>query len=394
MEAYTLPVVRKFCKLLTSKVQQNGKERNTDWTSPIDIALLYSYLSFDIMGQVCFRHSFDMLEKEENRHILETLTDGAQCLNTVSKLLLLHRRLTDWWQVSHMQPLLQIGVHKLLFRRLLHGLEQYKTHSRALCDRVRVEKRKGPSAVLDHLLQARHTNSQRPLFTREELYSESSLLLVAGTDTTAACLAATTFYLLRNPRALARVQEDVRQTFQSVEDICSGPQLSSCHFLWACIQESLRMSPPVGGLMAREVSRGGIKIDGHFFSEGVEVGTPHYAIHHEERYYPDPFSYKPERWLVDEGLDINTAQSAFCAFSVGSRGCVGRTMAFQELMVVLGRVMWEFDMKLCDANPLQLETRIAKGLRGRAEEFQLYDTFASKCQSLSIQFKPRESVHA
>ena len=292
-----------------------------------------------------------------------------------------------------MQPLLQTDIHRLLFRRLLHGLQLYKTSSREQCDRFLLENPKESAFVLDHLIQSRRTNSEQSLLTRDELYSESSLLLIAGSDTTATCLAATTFYLLHNPKALARVQEELRQKFNCIEDICSGPKLSTCQFLRACIQESLRMSPPVGGLMAREVLPGGIEIHGHLFPKGVEIGTPHYAIHHDERCYSNPFSYEPERWLANDCSDVGIAQSAFCAFSVGSRGCVGKAMAYHELMLVLGRIMWKFDMRLDDAHRPALGIKNAKGLRGRTEEFQLYDIFASKYDGPWIQVKRRDSGH-
>ena len=47
--------------------------------------------------------------------------------------------------------------------------------------------------------------------------------------------------------------------------------------------------------MSREVLQGGIDIDGHHIPKGIEIGTPHYALHHNEDYFPDSFSYKPGR---------------------------------------------------------------------------------------------------
>ena len=141
--------------------------------------------------------------------------------------------------------------------------------------------------------------------------------------------------------------------------------------------------------MAREVLTGGMEVDGHIFPKGVEIGTPHYAIHHEAVYYPEPFLYKPERWLADEGYDVAKAQSAFCAFSIGPRGCVGKTMAYQELMTVLGRVLWEFDIRLDSRSRLSEGHKKWKGCRDRADEYQLFDTFSSKSVGPLVQFRPR-----
>lgn len=289
-----------------------------------------------------------------------------------------------------MQSLLLTGVHKLLFRNLLQGLEAYKAFSRSQCDPQLIhEKPDSRTDVFSRLSQAFHPKTQKPLFTREELHSESSLLIIAGSDTTSTCLAATFFYLLHNPKALSRVQNEVRKAFHHLEDIRSGPRLSACHYLRACIYESLRLSPPVGGLMPREILSGGMEVDGQYFPQGVEIGTPHYALHHDEAYYPEPFVYKPERWLADEGSDVTKAQSAFCAFSIGPRSCVGKLMAYQELMTVLGRVIWECDIRLGSRDVLGERSEKWKGGQQRAEEYQLFDTFTSKSTGPLVQFRPR-----
>lgn len=289
-----------------------------------------------------------------------------------------------------MQPLLYTRAHRVLFRSLLNGLEQYKAFSRSQCDqRLKNPKHNGVTDVFSHLSQTFNPKTERPLYTRVELGSESSLLIVAGSDTTSTCLAATFFYLLHNPEAFSLAQNEIDKTFQCLEDIRSGQRLSACHYLRACINESLRLSPPVGGLMAREVLTGGLEVDGHLFPKGVEIETPHYALHHDEEYYPEPFLYKPERWLAAEGSEAATARSAFCPFSIGPRGCVGKTMAYHELMIVMGRVLWEFDIRLDDRSELRKASDGWKGFRQRADEYQLYDTFSSKSMGPQMQFRPR-----
>ena len=60
---------------------------NDKWSQPFDISELTSFLSFDIMGDVCFGRSSDMMQNSDNRFILGVISDGAQCLNTVSPVL-------------------------------------------------------------------------------------------------------------------------------------------------------------------------------------------------------------------------------------------------------------------------------------------------------------------
>lgn len=75
-------------------------------------------------------------------------------------------------------------------------------------------------------------------YSQEELASEAGLFIVAGLDTTATATTACLFYLLHNPELLARLQQEIRSSFQHLENIRSGPTLNSCTYLTACLTET------------------------------------------------------------------------------------------------------------------------------------------------------------
>lgn len=168
----------------------------------------------------------------------------------------------------------------------------------------------------------------------------------------------------------------------------------------------MRFSPPVGGLLPREVLPGGAEVDGTFFPEGVEVGVPHYALHHNEAYYPDSFAYKPERWIVGAGepgtgehttpASLALAQNAFTAFSIGPRGCLGKGMAYLEMSIVVARVLWLYEVRLVAGSTVgegsgegEGKEGVAEGRRMRRDEFQLVDTFVSKADGPMVEFRIR-----
>lgn len=224
--------------------------------------------------------------------------------------------------------------------------------------------------------------------------------IIAGSDTTSTAMSATLFYLVRSPSSLQKATEEIRSTFTDVEDIHQGPSLSSCTYLRACIDEAMRLSPSVGGVLPREVLPGGITIDGEFIPEGIVVGTPHYTIHHNAAYYPEPFTYRPERWIagshkdpaggvaVSEG-DVATAQSAFCPFSVGPRGCIGKGLAYTELSTTIARVLFMYDLrKSAGFDPAEGNPSLEWG-RQRVGEYQLIDQFTSLKDGPMIEFRKR-----
>lgn len=66
------------------------------------------------------------------------------------------------------------------------------------------------------------------------------------------------------------------------------------------------------------------------------------SIQHNPIYYPDPFTYTPERWIVSRNTtteSVDLAHSAFCAFFIEPVSCVRKKLAYQELMVTIARVL-------------------------------------------------------
>lgn len=217
-----------------------------------------------------------------------------------------------------------------------------------------------------------------------------------GSETTATLLAALFFYLTRFPAAYSKLAVEIRERFQNVEAIRSGPELASCKYLLACIKETLRMSPPAVGSHWREVERGGQTIDGDFVPAGYEVGTCIYAIHHNEEYFPSSFDFRPERWLPGflelSEEKLAAAQRGFGPFSVGPRACVGRSLAMAEVSIALARVIWSLDFRRSDGElGLVGEGRLGDGEgRHRVNEYQLVSHITSWSSGPMVEFRKRE----
>lgn len=138
-------------------------------------------------------------------------------------------------------------------------------------------------------------------------------------------MAAVSYYLSGSSGWYQRVAEEIRTTFSSVDEIRLGPKLNSCVTLRACIDEAMRLSPPGGSSLWREVEKGGALIGGDFIPKGCEVGVGVYAIHHHPDYWEEPFSFKPERWLKEAARQTD-AKQAYAPFNIGPRSCVGKPL--------------------------------------------------------------------
>ena len=106
--------------------------------------------------------------------------------------------------------------------------------------------------------------------TFEEMASHASLLIIAGSETTATLLSGATYELATHPEVLAKLAAEVRAAFPSEDDI-SIAGTSSLPYLLAVLDESLRIYPPVPGASPRKIAKGGDTIVDQFVPEDVST---------------------------------------------------------------------------------------------------------------------------
>jgi len=199
------------------------------------------------------------------------------------------------------------------------------------------------------------------------------------------------YYLCTNPDTLKKLQKEIREAFQSEDEIVTGKALADCTYLKACIDEALRMSPPVPGLLPREIiAEEGCVIDGEHIPCGTIVGVPIHGIHHNEEYFPNPFSYQPERWLEGSVEQHEKIQSAFTPFSLGSRGCIGKSLAYIELRVAMARLVWNFEFEQVPTQDMAENWMSGYGVT--KTDYKLKDGFTTKKAGPVVKFVRRVDV--
>ncbi|KAF7521194.1 hypothetical protein G7054_g12513 [Neopestalotiopsis clavispora] len=235
-----------------------------------------------------------------------------------------------------------------------------------------------------------------------EIWAEAVFFFPAGADTTSTLLSAAFFYLAKNPESYKLLAEEIRATFESGKDIRAGPQLAGCSYLRACIDETLRISPPGSGtswreLSAEDTSSEPLVIDGRVVPPGVQVGVNIYTLHHNEEYFHDPFVFNPSRWL-DPTMPASQRKAmhdAFVPFSIGVRNCPGKPMAYQEASLVLAKTFWYFDFALAPGKQGQLgggDPSLGAG-RERPDEYQIYDIIAATHDGPNLVFRTRGDLY-
>ncbi|KAI9848834.1 MAG: hypothetical protein M1837_006350 [Sclerophora amabilis] len=392
-EPSMLAQAQKFCACLARSDEQLSAKTVERWLPARNMSQWCNYLAFDTMSDLIFGSDYDLLGKPDNRFVV----DAIEASNVrVSVLLQAPEAITG-------------RLDKWLFPESIQGRDRFiKFVNRLLRDTMKVDRSKRRD-IFSILSTAKDPETGSGL-GRAEIIAESTTLIVAGmaspascaaeledglandfvtgTDTSSTAMTGMFFYLAHYPHAYARAAQEVRSTFGDCSEIRIGPKLNSCSYLRACIDECMRMSPSVGSSLFREVQAGGAMVDGEFIPAGVDVGTPIYSIHHNPAYFPDPFAFLPERWLVSEAS--NTAGfGAYNPFSVGPRSCIGKGMALTELMLTMATVLLTLDFKLADGDEAGGMLSAEWG-RHRPDEFQLRDHVTAAKNGPMIHFRIRD----
>jgi len=175
--------------------------------------------------------------------------------------------------------------------------------------------------ILALLLAARHEDGS-PM-TDTELRDELMTLLVAGHETTASELAWAFERLAREPAVLERLTAEV-----------DGDDDDA--YLTATIQEVLRRRPVLPNAEPRLVKKP-IEIGGWDYPPGACLVANAYLVHHDPDVYPDPYAFRPERFL-----DAQPGTFTWIPFGGGRRRCIGASFATLEMKIVLRATLAAF----------------------------------------------------
>jgi cytochrome P450 len=195
----------------------------------------------------------------------------------------------------------------------------------------------GRTDVLSLLLQARDEHGQ-PL-SDEHIRDELMSLVLAGHETTANSLAWTFERLVRSPDAYERLRSVTR----------SGGDDADA-YVEATIHEGMRMRPVIP-MVVRMVMRPW-QLGDYVVPARTPVAVSIVALHHREDVYPDPNSFRPERFL-----DRKPGTYTWIPFGGGIRRCLGATLAMAEQRVVLAAIARRTDMAALDPRPERARQR-------------------------------------
>lgn len=179
----------------------------------------------------------------------------------------------------------------------------------------------------------------------QQLRDEVMTLFLAGHETTANALAWTWFLLAEHPEVDLRLAAELDRVLggrpPTLDDLPALP------YTRMVFSEAMRLYPPAW-LLGRRAARD-CSIGGYGIPRGAVVLVSQWVVHHDPRWYPDPFRFDPDRWAADVPA---RPKYAYFPFGGGPRRCVGEAFAWAEGLLVLATLAQGWRMRLVPGHPV------------------------------------------
>jgi cytochrome P450 len=164
-------------------------------------------------------------------------------------------------------------------------------------------------------------------WTLDDITTELLLLMGGGSDTVASALISIFYYLHKHPVVLGKLLNELDTA--SANGTLSYPvrynEAIKIRYLWAVIQESLRIHTPVGTGLPRVVPPGGANICGRFYPEDCELlMSPMVVNFNKDVFGQNSHDFDPERWLTANAKKVAQMERCSLNFGHGPRVCMGR----------------------------------------------------------------------
>ncbi|WP_275039762.1 cytochrome P450 [Halorubrum tebenquichense] len=189
-------------------------------------------------------------------------------------------------------------------------------------------------------------------FDDDALVDNAVTFLFAGHETSALGLTYALYCLADRPA----FQRRLRREIAALDGDPEPENLRECPALTAAVDEALRLYPPVHSFFREPTEP--VTLGGYRVPAGVVLTVAPWAVHRDGRWWEDPESYRPERWLRETGDGEvvhgddrpgpavgERPEYAYFPFGGGPRHCIGMRFARQELRLSVATLLRRFRLE-------------------------------------------------
>ncbi|KAF2754368.1 cytochrome P450 [Pseudovirgaria hyperparasitica] len=179
----------------------------------------------------------------------------------------------------------------------------------------------------------------------ESLMSEVIILMTAAVDTSSTVMYQGIYQICRNNDIYKSLVRELDHAFPGDSKI-TYKVAKQLPYLTAVIQESLRWASPVPGRLPRQVPAEGFELYGHRIPGGTIMQTSAILLNNHKDVFSHPEQFDPDRWT--QGETSRELEKYMVSFYHGSRGCLGKDLAWCEMYVFMANLFRRFSVSVHD----------------------------------------------
>ncbi|XP_006163830.1 cytochrome P450 4A11 isoform X2 [Tupaia chinensis] len=332
--AFHFDILKPYVRLMANSVQAmlDKWENLTDQDTPLEILGHMSMMTLDTMMKCAFSYQGRGQMDRQSQCYLQAIGDmGKQLFSRVRNVFyrndLIYRLTPAGRQALHNCQIIHEHTDRVIQLRkaqLQEAGELKKIRGRRHLD------------FLDILLlaQAEHGST----LSDQDLRAEVDTFMFEGHDTTASGISWVLYALATHREHQQRCREEIQSLLGDGTSI-SWDHLDQMPYTTMCIKEALRLYPPVP-VVGRDLSKPVTFPDGRSLPKGITVSLSFYALHHNPEVWPNPEMFDPFRFAPGSTRHSH----AFLPFSAGSRNCIGKQFAMNELKVAVALTLLRFEL--------------------------------------------------
>ncbi|KAJ3522636.1 hypothetical protein NM208_g12776 [Fusarium decemcellulare] len=309
---------------------------------PLNITEWFHFYTLDILGDLAFGQSFGMLKDGVKHYYMELCEQNMVLIGAFSHLV---------WLFPIFKSAPGINYAYIKFQKWLRAQVEWRRRNKPAV-----------SDVFSWILEDFNTNENPTEQDVLNLYGDANLIVVAGSDTTAATLTCLFFELCQHPDVCSQLQTEIDEYIKE-HGKADHASLYQLKFLQACVDETLRLHPVVPSGLQRVTPPEGLQIDDTFIPGNTIVKAPSYTMYRDERAFVQPLEFIPERWTSKPELIKDS--SAYAPFSIGRYSCVGKQLGLMEIRYVVTEILTRYTFELAP------NTDTKKFLDGKQDCFTL-----------------------
>jgi len=181
-----------------------------------------------------------------------------------------------------------------------------------------------------------------------QVRDEAITIFLAGHETTANALTWTWYLLSQHPEVQAKLHEELDTVLGDRPPTVAD--LENLPYTQRVLSEAMRLYPPAWILGRRALADH--EIDGYRIPEGSIVVAAQYLVHHDSRWFPDPYRFDPDRWLPEQAA--SRPKFSYFPFGGGQRLCIGEPFAWMEGELLLATLAQRWTPRLVRGHPVEL----------------------------------------